>query len=389
MIAGLARPRMATRRDRLVAAHIFDNVLALQLLLGTASFGRNALFYSLVFLHALAALGGFGSIGFAGTYAANAYLPDDRPQGAGPQPASPSAQPASAPPQLARAPAHLASAPVQTPDGTAEPEPAALGPADVATGAVAAAETGPAEVATGAVGPAETGPAETGPAETGRAVPDYETALINYQAALREFETSDQEEETSGDEALADETSRDKPSGDEAPGSLGPAPGTVDYGTTGLVEQVPSDVEEVVVAEVTVQARPATSSDPGEPDGDAEELRRYFARPARLWGFLVLVPFLGAGALAAQPNGKGLDQPWVFGALAVWLAATLVAGSLVVPSLHQMQAVLLKSDDAGASPAARSSLAVRFARAGRIASRSAAFCDILFLVALALMIFRP
>ena len=341
MIAGLARPRMATRRDRLVAAHIFDKVLALQLLLGTASFGRNALFYSLVFLHALAALAGFGSIGFAGTYAANAYLPDDRPQGAGPQPASPPAQPASPPEQPASPPAQPASPPAH--------------------------------------------PA----AETGTAVPDYETALINYQAALREFETSDQEEETSGDQALADETSTDKPSGDEAPGSSGPASGTVHDGTTGRAEQVPSDVEDVVVAEVTVQDGPAASRDLGEPDGDAEELRRYFARPARLWGFLVLVPFLGAGALAAQPNGKGLDQPWVFGALAVWLAATLVAGSLVVPSLHQMQAVLLKSDDVGASPAARSSLAVRFARAGRIASRSAAFCDILFLVALALMIFRP
>jgi hypothetical protein len=361
MIAGLAGPRMATRSDRPVATHIFDNVLALQLLLGTASFGRNALFYSLVFLHALAALAGFGSIGFAGTYAANAYLPDDRPEGTEPQPASPPAQPArapahlaSAPAHLASAPAHLASAPVQTPDGTPDAEPAALGPAEVT-------------------------PAEVAPAETGPAVPDYETALIKYQAALREFETSDQD----------DQTSKDQASSDEAPGFSGAASEMVDDGTTGLAEQVPSHVEEAFVAEVTVQAGPATSSDLGEPEGDAEELRRYFAHPARLWGFLVLVPFLGAGALAAQPNGKGLDQPWVFGALAVWLAATLIAGSLVVPSLHQMQAALLKSDDAGASPAARSSLAVRFARAGRVASRSAAFCDILFLVALALMIFRP
>jgi hypothetical protein len=330
MIAGLAAARMATRRDRLVAAHIFDIVLALQLLLGSAGFGRNALFYSLVFLHALAALAGFGSIGFAGTYAANAYLPDDRPHEVDLQPASAPAQPASAPAQPA--------------DGTAQPELAALGPA------------------------------EAGPAEAGPAVPDYETALIKYQAALREFVTSDREDEASGDEMS---------------GKLDQASGMVDDRTTGPAEEVLSDVEEVVVSEVMVQAVPATSSDPGGPDGEAEELRRYFAHPARLWGLLVLVPFLGAGALAAQPNGKGLDQAWVFGALAVWLAATLVAGSLVVPSLHQMQAVLLKSDDLGASPAARSSLAVRFARAGRIASRSAAFCDILFLVALALMIFQP
>jgi len=281
-------------------------VPALQLLLGTAGFGRDALFYSLVFLHALAALVGFGSIGFAGTYAASAYLPSDRPQGANQEPAS---------------------APVQPADGTAQPEPAPLAPPEVGT-----------------------------------AVPDYETALLKYQAALREFEMSGPEDDAS---QTGDETA------------------------TGHAEEVPSVVGEVIVGEVVAQAGPATSAVAVEPDDEAEEMRRYFAHPARLWGALVLVPFLGAAALAAQPNGKGFDQPWVFGALAVWLAATLVAGSLVVPALHQMQAVLLKSDNPEASPAARSALGIRFARAGRIASRSAAFCDVLFVIALALMIFRP
>ncbi|HUC15486.1 MAG TPA: hypothetical protein VMS00_13630 [Acidimicrobiales bacterium] len=285
MIAGLARPRVATRRDRLVAAHIFDTVLALQLLLGTTGFGRNALFYSLVFLHALAAIAGFGSIGFAGTYAANAYLPDDRLQD-------------------------------ETP-GTVD---MATGRADEASGTV------------------------------------YEVSGTVYETATSHVE--------------------DVPGGVEA------------EDVPGAAEEVVV-VEEAVVAEDVVQAGRPTSSASVERDGETEELRRYFAHPARLWGLLLLVPFLGAGALAAQPNGKGFDQPWVFGALAVWLAATLVAGSLVVPSLHQMQVVLLRSDNPEASSAARSSLAVRFARAGRIASRSAAFCDILFLVALALMIFRP
>ena len=284
MIAGLAGPRMATRRDRLVGALIFEMVLALQLLLGTSGFGRNSLFYSLVFLHALAALAGFGSIGFAGTYAAGAYLPDDRPREADLQPASGSAQPEGAAHTRPEGP------PAALDDGTAQPEPGDLGQAGAAAG---------------------------------------------HAAGVR------------------------------------------------------GAVEEVVVAEVIVETTPATTGEAVELDAEAEEMRRYFAHPARLWSCLILVPFLGAGALAAQPNGKGFDQPWVFGALAVWLAATLIAGSLVVPSLHQMQAVLLKSDDAGASPAARSSLAVRFARAGRIASRSAAFCDVLFLVALGLMIFRP
>jgi hypothetical protein len=347
MIAGLAGPRMATRRDGLVGALIFEMVLALQLLLGTAGLGRNGLFYSLVFLHALAALAGFGSIGFAGTYAAGAYLPDDRPPGVDLQPASGPGDPGRA------ADARPHGAPAQPADGTAQSE---------------------------AGDPVQ---AVVVPAESAPAVPDYETALRQYHAALRDFEASDPQD-------AASETAAEGTAG-PAEATTGPAEGTTGPAEVAAahIEEVPNAIEEVVVAEVIVETAPAMTSGAVEQDSEAEEMRRYFAHPARLWGCLILVPFLGAGALAAQPNGKGFDQPWVFGALAVWLAATLIAGSLVVPSLHQMQAVLLKSDDAGASPAARSSLAVRFARAGRIASRSAAFCDVLFVVALGLMIFRP
>jgi hypothetical protein len=319
-------------------------VLALQLLVGTVAFGRNALFYSLVFLHALAALAGFGSIGFAGTYAAGAYLPDERPPGADLEPGSD--EPGAT---YAAAPAQPGSAPAQPAGGTA------------------------------LLGAGQPGDAEAARPESGPAVPDYETALRQYNAALREFETSDLDDEPPGTVPAS------RPAG-AAPGRGAEVPS---------VEEVVFD--ELVVNEVVVETAPATSSEAVQPevrraleaDSEAEEMRRYFAHPARLWGCLILVPFLGAGALAAEPNGKGFDQPWVFGALAVWLAATIIAGSLVVPSLHQMQTVLLKSDHAGASPAVRSSLAVRFARAGRIASRSAAFCDVLFLVALGLMIFRP
>ena len=64
-------------------------------------------------------------------------------------------------------------------------------------------------------------------------------------------------------------------------------------------------------------------------DAETEELLRYFERPARLWLALVAVPFLGLGALAADPSLGGLDQAWALGAVLVWLAATLIAGSLV------------------------------------------------------------
>jgi hypothetical protein len=50
-------------------------VLEGQWLVAALSGGRAALFYVLILVHAVSALVGFGSIGFAGTYASRAYLP--------------------------------------------------------------------------------------------------------------------------------------------------------------------------------------------------------------------------------------------------------------------------------------------------------------------------
>jgi hypothetical protein len=208
-----------------------------QWLVAALSGGRAALFYSLVLLHAAAALVGFGSIGFAGTYASRAYLP---------------------------------------------PEDARAGASEL--GAARPTRT---EV---------TGQAVTGQAVTGQAV-------------------------------------------------------------TGQ-------------------------------DAETEELLRYFERPARLWLALVAVPFLGLGALAADPSLGGLDQAWALGAVLVWLAAALIAGSLVVPALRQMRSMLFQPATPG-QPTKREAERVRFARAATLAGRGAACCDVLFFVALALMIWRP
>ena len=131
-----------------------------------------------------------------------------------------------------------------------------------------------------------------------------------------------------------------------------------------------------------------------EQDAETEELLRYFERPARFWLAIVAVPFLGLGALAANPDIGGLDQAWVLGALLVWLAATLIAVSLIVPSLRQMRSMLLRTGqpDRGLPDrelAGREAEQVRFARAATLAGRGAACCDVLFFVALALMIWRP
>jgi hypothetical protein len=233
-----------------------------QWLVAALSGGRAALFYSLVLLHAAAALVGFGSIGFAGTYASRAYLPPEDP-GAG----------ASGP---------EAGRPTRT-AGTGQP----------GTGQPGTGQPG--------TGQPVSGQAVTGHAVTGQAVTRHE---VNGQ------------------------------------------------------------------------------------DAETEELLRYFERPARLWLALVAVPFLGLGALAADPSLGGLDQAWALGAVLVWLAATMIAGSLVVPALRQMRSMLFQPNSPSQA-IKREAERVRFARAATLAGRGAACCDVLFFVALALMIWRP
>jgi hypothetical protein len=220
-------------------------VLEAQRLLASLSGGRAVLFYALVLLHAVCALVGFGSIGFAGTYASRAYLPEDGP---------------------------------------------------------GRSQHGPA-------------PSEQGP-------------------------VSSEQGPVSSEQGASSEHSR--PAGTEA----------------------------------------------ADEDAETEELLRYFEKPARLWLALVAVPFLGLGALASDPDLGGVDQAWVLGALLVWLSATLIAASLVVPALRQMRSMLFRpvrpADQAG-----RDAERIRFARAATLVGRGAACCDVLFFVALALMIWRP
>ena len=124
-------------------------------------------------------------------------------------------------------------------------------------------------------------------------------------------------------------------------------------------------------------------------DPDAEELFRYFAKPARLWWALLAVPWLGMGALAADPHGGGLWQAWSIGAFLTWLLACVVAGGLVVPALGQVRLQLSRAAPTGGTVPIAGAQGLRVARAGTLASRGAAFCDVLFFCALALMIWRP
>ena len=151
---------------------------------------------------------------------------------------------------------------------------------------------------------------------------------------------------------------------------------------------------------------------PGEPADEAsgvapagmvtEELVRYFKRPAGLWWALLAVPWLGLGALAAEPHGGGVGQAWDLAAFGLWAVAAVVAALVVVPSLHRVGAVLVRPAPGLATPglatpglatpdgmALDGAARARVARSGLVASRAAAVCDVLFFMALALMIWQP
>ena len=128
-------------------------------------------------------------------------------------------------------------------------------------------------------------------------------------------------------------------------GAGDPRPG----GTPNVVEGAPG---ERGLASSLRPAAQATATDVAQQDPEFEELRRYFRKPAQLWRALLSVPFLGLGALAADPNGGGLDQAWVLGALLVWLSATLVAASLVLPGLYQLRSMILEPGTFGPAPSA-------------------------------------
>jgi hypothetical protein len=120
-----------------------------------------------------------------------------------------------------------------------------------------------------------------------------------------------------------------------------------------------------------------------------EELVRYFRRPAGLWWALLAVPWLGLGTLAADPHGGGVGQAWTLAAFVLWVGAALVAAAVVGPALRRVRATLVPAT-AGPGPVALGATArAGAARSGRRASRGAAVCDVLFVLALALMIWQP
>ncbi|HUJ64926.1 MAG TPA: DUF2269 family protein [Acidimicrobiales bacterium] len=108
--------------------------------------------------------------------------------------------------------------------------------------------------------------------------------------------------------------------------------------------------------------------------GLSEETARYFR--SRGWTELLIlgVPVFGAAAIGFRPEGADFGGLWVIGGFVAWaLAAALLLG-VVRPAESRIRS--------GGEPADRSGSGGRLMWA-------AAGCDVLFVIALALMITQP
>lgn len=137
--------------------------------------------------------------------------------------------------------------------------------------------------------------------------------------------------------------------------------------------------------------------------GYSSELRRYF--DGRNWAelALLLAPLFGIAAMSVRPGGAEYTQVWAISGLIVWLLAGMLLLGLVRPTERKLRAAVLdcptskvptskvptskvrSSDGPAGGPAGGGLIRVY---ANRLAW-AAAISDMLFLVALLMMVTQP
>lgn len=105
--------------------------------------------------------------------------------------------------------------------------------------------------------------------------------------------------------------------------------------------------------------------------GNRSEVGRYFMSPGLAEWLVVPVPFFGLGALLADDRSGDLTDVWIIGGSIVWIAATAILFAAVRPA----EARLRRWEHP--------------ARDGRILMWAGIGSDLLFVVALALMVTQP
>ncbi|MBO0747320.1 MAG: DUF2269 family protein [Acidimicrobiaceae bacterium] len=143
-----------------------------------------------------------------------------------------------------------------------------------------------------------------------------------------------------------------------------------------------------------------------EQESAAEEMRRYFRTPGRLELAVLAVPVFGAVAVAVGPGGQAFGQVWVSLGLVLWVAAAALLLGIVRPA----EAVLRRASLAAERPRlpgppggsersggfdppgcfrAVGGSDSPLAATGRRLQWAAAASDLIFVVALVIMVIKP
>lgn len=106
-----------------------------------------------------------------------------------------------------------------------------------------------------------------------------------------------------------------------------------------------------------------------------DEVRRFFRSGSAVEHLLLVAPLFGLAAMAVRPGGAEFGQLWAVAGLVIWLLAGVILLAVVRPAERAIRASV--DDDAALGGAA-----------GRLAWAAAA-CDLLFVVALLVMVTQP
>ncbi len=139
--------------------------------------------------------------------------------------------------------------------------------------------------------------------------------------------------------------------------------------------------------------------------GAHEEIRRYFASPGRLELLVVVAPLIGVAAVASEPGASRFGQAWVAVALVLWVLGSVLLFGVVRPAEAVLRSTVsadaVGEDGAGQGGAGQGGdgqggnspwpieRADALRRAGVRLRWGAASSDLVFLVALVVMVIRP
>jgi hypothetical protein len=115
------------------------------------------------------------------------------------------------------------------------------------------------------------------------------------------------------------------------------------------------------------------------------DLQQYFGRPNRAGRLLWVVPFAGGLALTLSHGAPALGQAWVIAATGCWAVTMVLAVRVVWPAERRIRPIVMTLDEAPLAAESRAEIAGLC----RPIVRATAFCDVAFVVALALMILQP